>query len=183
MTFSPAAFFTCVAKSYTILLFTFTYSYIFLCACFTKMDSHLSPPFTDWCTIRSTQFTALITGTYPANADLEQVSPHQLQSEFARAPIKGFSQVCPKRFGSCLQKARNNHYRIFTLPTGPTGPQGEVGPTGPQGEPGELTPAAAVADLPPTTVEFTAVVLKINELLASLRAAGLLEENPPEIQR
>ncbi|MBR3561096.1 MAG: hypothetical protein IKN81_06190 [Oscillospiraceae bacterium] len=61
------------------------------------------------------------------------------------------------------------HYRICTLPTGPTGPQGE---------PGEVTPAAAVADLPPTTVEFTAVVLKINELLASLRAAGLLEDAP-----
>ena len=85
-----------------------------------------------------------------------------------------------------------SHCRTFTLPTGPQGIQGIqgvqgiqglTGPTGPQGEPGELTPAAAVADLPPTTVEFTAVVLKINELLASLRAAGLLEENPPEIQR
>jgi len=30
-------------------------------------------------------------------------------------------------------------------------------------------------------VEFTAVVLKINELLASLRAAGLLE-NPPTVE-
>lgn len=80
-------------------------------------------------------------------------------------------------------KPRKHHYRICTLPTGPQGEIGPTGPTGPQGEPGELTPAAAVADLPPTTVEFTAVVLKINELLASLRAAGLLEENPPEIHR
>ena len=61
-----------------------------------------------------------------------------------------------------------------TGPTGPTGPQGETGPTGPAGE---VTPAAAVADLP-VTATLADVVDAFNELLASLRDAGLLEDTP-----
>ena len=55
------------------------------------------------------------------------------------------------------------------------GPQGEVGPQGPQGEPGVITPAPAVADLVVTDATATTNAEKINELLAALRTAGLLE--------
>ena len=60
-------------------------------------------------------------------------------------------------------------------PQGPQGIQGEVGPQGPQGEPGVVTPAAAVADVvvAGATVESNATA--INEILAALRAAGLME--------
>lgn len=74
-----------------------------------------------------------------------------------------------------------------TGPAGPQGPQGiqgeqgiqgiqgEVGPQGPQGEPGTVTPGTAVADLVVTGVTAEEVAVTVNELLASLRAAGLLE--------
>ena len=69
-------------------------------------------------------------------------------------------------------------------PVGPQGPQGEqgiqgevgpVGPQGPQGEPGVVTPAAAVenAVVAGATAESNATT--INEILAALRAAGLME--------
>ena len=61
-------------------------------------------------------------------------------------------------------------------PIGPTGATGEIGPTGPTGATGAdavITPAAAVADLP-ATEDLPTVIEKINELLASLRAAGFL---------
>lgn len=60
-----------------------------------------------------------------------------------------------------------------TGPTGPTGPQGATGATGPTGPAGTVTPAAAVADLDPAA-ELAAVVTTVNELLANMRAAGLL---------
>ncbi len=60
-------------------------------------------------------------------------------------------------------------------PAGPQGPQGEVGPAGPQGEPGVVTPAAAVADAVTTDATPTSNAEKINEILAALRAAGLME--------
>ena len=66
-------------------------------------------------------------------------------------------------------------------PVGPQGPQGEQGPVGPQGpqgeqgEPGVVTPAEAVADAVATEATPATNAAKINELLASLRAAGLLE--------
>ena len=60
-------------------------------------------------------------------------------------------------------------------PVGPAGPQGEQGPAGPQGEPGVVTPAAAVEDLVATDVTLAEVAAKINEILAALRAAGLME--------
>ena len=50
---------------------------------------------------------------------------------------------------------------------GPTGPAGETGPTGPAAV---FTPAAAVAD-----ANILNFLEQFNELLASLRAAGLLE--------
>lgn len=61
---------------------------------------------------------------------------------------------------------------------GPQGPQGEVGPQGPQGpqgEPGVVTPAAAVTDAVATDATPTSNAEKINEILAALRAAGLME--------
>ena len=64
-------------------------------------------------------------------------------------------------------------------PTGPTGADGSVGPTGaagptgatgPAGPSGTVTPAAAVAD----ATGQTDIVTQFNQLLANLRAAGLL---------
>ena len=77
-----------------------------------------------------------------------------------------------------------------TGPAGPQGPQGiqgeqgiqgiqgetgPVGPQGPQGEPGVVTPAAAVANLTVTGVTAEEVAVTVNEILAALRAAGLME--------
>ena len=59
--------------------------------------------------------------------------------------------------------------------TGPQGIQGEVGPQGPQGEPGVVTPAAAVADAVVAGATAEANATTINEILAALRAAGLME--------
>ncbi len=60
-------------------------------------------------------------------------------------------------------------------PQGETGPVGPAGPQGPQGEPGVVTPAPAVADIVVTEATVTSNAEKINELLAALRTAGLLE--------
>ena len=54
--------------------------------------------------------------------------------------------------------------------TGPTGPTGATGPTGPTGT---VTPAEAVADLA-ADASLPTVVTSFNELLGSLREAGLL---------
>ena len=77
-----------------------------------------------------------------------------------------------------------------TGPAGPQGPQGiqgeqglqgiqgetgPAGPQGPQGEPGVVTPAAAVANLTVTGVTAEEVAVTVNEILAALRAAGLME--------
>ena len=62
--------------------------------------------------------------------------------------------------------------------TGPTGPRGYTGPTGPTGPRGvccKPKKAEAVADLAPQASVFT-VACKVNELLAALRAAELMEE-------
>ena len=59
--------------------------------------------------------------------------------------------------------------------TGPTGPTGATGPTGPTGAAGTITPAGAVANL--TDEDTLAVVItRFNELLGSLREAGLLAQ-------
>lgn len=50
-----------------------------------------------------------------------------------------------------------------------------AGPQGPQGEPGVVTPAAAVADLVATDATVAEVAATVNEILAALRAAGLME--------
>lgn len=62
-----------------------------------------------------------------------------------------------------------------TGPIGPTGETGPIGPTGPAGEDAVITPGTAVADLLPTD-DLTTVITRFNDLLASLRAAGLLAE-------
>lgn len=58
-------------------------------------------------------------------------------------------------------------------PTGPTGATGATGPIGPTGPEATITPAAAVPDVEgtPTPEE---VGTTLNQLLASLRAAGFL---------
>ena len=60
-------------------------------------------------------------------------------------------------------------------PQGEQGIQGEVGPQGPQGEPGVVTPAAAVADAVVAGATAESNATTINEILAALRAAGLME--------
>ncbi len=61
-----------------------------------------------------------------------------------------------------------------TGPTGATGADGATGPTGATGADATITPAAAVADVDPTADAAT-IAATLNSLLASLRAAGLLE--------
>ena len=60
-----------------------------------------------------------------------------------------------------------------TGPTGPTGATGATGPTGPTGPTGTVTPAEAVADLA-ADASLPTVITSFNELLGSLREAGLL---------
>lgn len=55
-------------------------------------------------------------------------------------------------------------------PTGATGPAGPTGATGATGPAGTVAPAAAVAD----ATGQTDIVTQFNQLLANLRAAGLL---------
>ena len=63
--------------------------------------------------------------------------------------------------------------------TGPAGPPGATGPTGPTGATGAtgptgtVTPAEAVADLA-ADASLPTVITSFNELLGSLREAGLL---------
>ena len=59
--------------------------------------------------------------------------------------------------------------------TGPTGPTGATGPTGPTGAAGTITPAGAVANLADEDTLAT-VITRFNELLGSLREAGLLAQ-------
>ena len=59
-------------------------------------------------------------------------------------------------------------------PAGPRGPMGPVGPSGPAGPAGTVTPAAAVAGLPPTAA-LSEVIAAFNSLLLSLTDAGLME--------
>ena len=63
-----------------------------------------------------------------------------------------------------------------TGPTGPTGAAGATGPTGATGATGPtgtVTPAEAVADLA-ADASLPTVITSFNELLGSLREAGLL---------
>ena len=60
-----------------------------------------------------------------------------------------------------------------TGPTGATGPTGPTGATGPTGPTGTVTPAEAVADLA-ADASLPTVITSFNELLGSLREAGLL---------
>ena len=63
-----------------------------------------------------------------------------------------------------------------TGPTGATGATGATGPTGPAGATGPtgtVTPAEAVADLA-ADASLPTVITRFNELLGSLREAGLL---------
>ena len=58
---------------------------------------------------------------------------------------------------------------------GVQGEQGPVGPQGPQGEPCCFTAAVAVEDLDISCATDRNNAEKINEILAALRAAGLME--------
>lgn len=62
-------------------------------------------------------------------------------------------------------------------PRGPMGPRGLTGADGPPGPPGiPHTPGAAVDDLP-CTASLPDIIATVNELLASLRAAGVIEDS------
>lgn len=72
----------------------------------------------------------------------------------------------------------------LTGPTGPTGPTGatgatgatgETGPIGPAGADATITPGAAVADLD-GGAQLAQVITSFNQLLASLRTAGVIAE-------
>lgn len=91
------------------------------------------------------------------------------------------------RNGDLITAEKLNHMEEGILnaantpgPKGPQGPKGDPGEQGPKGEKGEpglnaaVTPAAAVADLA-DGADTTAIQTTVNALLASLRAAGLLE--------
>jgi hypothetical protein len=58
----------------------------------------------------------------------------------------------------------------FIIPRGETGATGATGPTGANGADAVFTPAAPVTD----ATDEADVVIKFNNLLANLRAAGLL---------
>lgn len=62
---------------------------------------------------------------------------------------------------------------VSTGPAGATGATGATGAVGPTGPAGELIPGTAVADLA-DGAGTPEIVDKINELLASLRAAGVI---------
>ncbi len=89
---------------------------------------------------------------------------------------------CCNRCGSNPCRCSCNHpvCRICVGPTGPTGPtgatgaDGATGPTGATGADATITPGAAVADVPAGSDTDT-LIASFNALLASLRAAGLLE--------
>ena len=68
-----------------------------------------------------------------------------------------------------------------TGPTGPTGPSGgATGPTGPTGATGATGPAGAVTAGPavadiPSNSSIDVVITAFNQLLASLRQAGVIQ--------
>ena len=60
--------------------------------------------------------------------------------------------------------------------TGPTGPAGAAGATGPTGPTGPVTPGTAVENIAtPASASAEDVANKLNELLDSLRTAGIIE--------
>lgn len=63
------------------------------------------------------------------------------------------------------------YFPNINAPTGAQGPAGPAGPTGPAGP--AITPGPAVADEDPGA-GTPELVAKINELLASLRTAGVI---------
>ena len=77
---------------------------------------------------------------------------------------------CPYREYCC-----NCPYTPAVVQSIPRYIAGPVGPQGPQGEPGVVTPAPTVADIVVAESTVTSNAEKINELLAALRTAGLLE--------
>ena len=96
-----------------------------------------------------------------------------------------FNHCCCNRPTPPFTNTNNSYDRIiFTGITGPTGPQGPIGPTGPTGATGPQgpagedavnTPGPAVADLD-ATADLATVITTVNDLLASLRTAGLIEQ-------
>ena len=73
--------------------------------------------------------------------------------------------------GTCCRPVLNFEIpRGNTGPAGATGPTGSTGSTGATGPAGTVAPAAAVAD----ATGQTDIVTQFNQLLANLRAAGLL---------
>ena len=96
-------------------------------------------------------------------------------SSYDNCGIPRYEYCCPN--GCCFSQTPQPPGRPIFPPTcggggvtGPTGPTGANGPTGPTGT---VTPAEAVADLA-ADASLPTVITSFNELLGSLREAGLL---------
>ena len=105
-------------------------------------------------------------------------------SSYDNCGIPRYEYCCPN--GCCFSQTPQPPGRPIFPPTcggggvtGPTGPTGATGPTGPTGATGAtgptgtVTPAEAVADLA-ADASLPTVITSFNELLGSLREAGLL---------
>ena len=93
-------------------------------------------------------------------------------SSYDNCGIPRYEYCCPN--GCCFSQTPQPPGRPIFPPTcgggGVTGPTGATGPTGPTGT---VTPAEAVADLA-ADASLPTVITSFNELLGSLREAGLL---------
>ena len=96
-------------------------------------------------------------------------------SSYDNCGIPRYEYCCPN--GCCFSQTPQPPGRPIFPPTcgggGVTGPTGPTGATGPTGPTGTVTPAEAVADLAADASQPT-VITSFNELLGSLREAGLL---------
>lgn len=96
-------------------------------------------------------------------------------SSYDNCGIPRYEYCCPN--GCCFSQTPQPPGRPIFPPTcgggGVTGPTGPTGATGPTGPTGTVTPAEAVADLA-ADASLPTVITSFNELLGSLREAGLL---------
>ena len=96
-------------------------------------------------------------------------------SSYDNCGIPRYEYCCPN--GCCFSQTPQPPGRPIFPPTcgggGVTGPTGPTGATGATGPTGTVTPAEAVADLA-ADASLPTVITSFNELLGSLREAGLL---------
>ncbi len=100
------------------------------------------------------------------------VDLNSCNSSYDNCGIPRYEYCCPN--GCCFSQTPQPPGCPIFPPTcgggGVTGPTGATGPTGPTGT---VTPAEAVADLA-ADASLPTVITSFNELLGSLREAGLL---------